>query len=141
MPVDGGTPALIAATSERSAGATWRADGTIVFATTEGLFQVSRERWRTRLLVAPDRARKERLYAQPHFLPDGQSVLFTIVPEASGEGAQIALLDLKTLERKIVQTGGSSARYVPTGHLLYASGPALKVVAFDLDAARPAATL
>ena len=43
-PSVGGTPVSIAATTQRPAGATWRADGTIVFATTEGLYQVS-ETW------------------------------------------------------------------------------------------------
>jgi eukaryotic-like serine/threonine-protein kinase len=133
VPVDGGSPTLIAMTSDRPGGATWRADGTIVFATTEGLFQVSADGGESRLLVSPDRARKERLYAWPQFMPDGQSILFTLLQEDSRDGGQIALLDLKTLERKILLTGGSSARYVPTGHLLYASGPVLKAIGFDLD--------
>jgi hypothetical protein len=41
VPALGGTPVSIFATSERPGGGTWRADGTIVFATSVGLFQVS----------------------------------------------------------------------------------------------------
>jgi serine/threonine-protein kinase len=133
VPVLGGTPVPIAATSQRTVGGTWRADGTIVFATSEGLYQVSENGGEPRLLVKPDRGRKERVYAWPQFMPDGQSVLFTIVPEGLIDGAQVALLDLRTLDARIVLKGGSAARYASTGHLVYASGQALKAVAFDAD--------
>jgi len=133
VPVLGGTPVRIVMTSERSGGGTWRRDGTIVFATSEGLYQVSENGGEPRLLLKPDRPRKERSYAWPQFLPDGRSVLFTMVPEDSIEGAQIAVLDLKTLETRIVVKGGSAARYASTGHLVYASGQTLKAIAFEPD--------
>jgi serine/threonine-protein kinase len=133
VPVLGGTPVPIVTTSERPGGGTWRADGTIVFATSEGLYQVSENGGEPRLLVKPDPRRKERAYAWPQFMPDGRSVLFTMVPEDSIEGAQIAGLDLKTLAASIVLKGGSAARYASTGHLVYASGQTLKAIAFDPD--------
>jgi hypothetical protein len=129
----GGTPVLIVATSERPGGGTWRADGTIVFATAEGLQQVSENGGRPRLLVKPDPARKERAYAWPQFLPDGRSVLFTMVQDEPIEGAQLAVLDLNTLETRIVLKGGSAARYASTGHLVYTAGQILKAIAFDPD--------
>ena len=92
-----------------------------------------RERGEPRLLVKPDPGRKERAYSWPQFMPDGRSVLFTIVPEDSIEGAQIAVLDLNTLEARVVLKGGSAARYASTGHLVYASGQTLKAIAFDPD--------
>ena len=132
-PVRGGTPTLIAATSNRPAGATWRADGTIVFATSEGLFQVSASGGTATLLIKPDRGRKQSLNAWPQFMPGGQTVLFTIVPtDASGE-SRIALLDLKTLAYKTLLDGGTSARFVPPGYLVYASGSAIKAAAFEPD--------
>ena len=133
MPAFGGAPVQIVTTSERPGGGTWRADGTIVFATTEGLYQVSENGGEPRLLVKPDPRRKERHYAWPQFMPDGRSVLFTIVPENSIDGAQIAVLDLQTLEARVLLKGGSAARYASTGHLVYASGQALKAIAFDPD--------
>jgi len=129
----GGTPVPIVMTSERSAGATWRPDGTIVYATTAGLYQVLESGGAPRLLVKPDAGRKERRYAWPQFMPDGRSVLFTIVSEESIEGAQIAVLNLKTGETKVVMKGGSAARYTSTGHLVYASGGKLKAIPFDPD--------
>jgi serine/threonine protein kinase/Tol biopolymer transport system component len=127
----GGRPVLLAATSDRPAGATWEADGTILFATAAGLYRVSENGGDPTLLVKPDPERKERAYAWPHMLPDRQSVIFTIVPEGSIDGAQIAVMDLRTLERRIVLKGGSAARYASTGHLVYASGRVLKAIAFD----------
>jgi serine/threonine-protein kinase len=129
-PVLGGTPGLIVRTTERPGGGTWRADGTIVFATTAGLYQVSENGGEPRLLVKPDPLRKERIYAWPQFMPDGRSVLLTMVPHDSIDGAQIAVLDVRTLEVRIVLKGGTAARYASTGHILYASGQTLKAIAF-----------
>ena len=133
VPALGGPPVQIAATPGRPGGGTWRADGTIVFATSEGLYQVSDDGGQPRLLVKPNPSRNERLYAWPQFMPDGWSVLFTIVPLGSIEGAQIAVLNLQTLEIKVVLKGASAARYAATGHLVYASGSVLKASAFDAN--------
>ena len=103
-----------------------------MFATIAGLYQVSENGGAPRLLVKPDPLRKERAYAWPQFMADGRSVLFTILPSDSTEPA-IALLDLNTLDVKGVLKGGSAARDVPTGHLVYASGETLKAVAFDRE--------
>jgi len=131
VPAVGGTPVLIVTTSDRPGGATWRADGTIVFATSEGLYQVSENGGEPRLLKKPDSRRKERAYAWPQFMPGGRSVLFTIVPDESIDGAQIALLDMSTLEARVVSKGGGAARYASTGHLVYGSGQTLKAISFD----------
>ena len=134
VPALGGTPVRIVTTSDRAGGGTWRADGTIVFATSAGLYQVSENGGEPRLLVKPDPGRQERAYLWPQFTPDGRSVLFTIVPNDSVEAAQIAVLDLNTLKATVVVKGGSAARYASTGHLVYASGQTLKAIAFDADA-------
>ncbi|HEY1306772.1 MAG TPA: protein kinase [Vicinamibacterales bacterium] len=132
VPVGGGTATLIAPTSARAAGATWRRDGTIVFATSEGMFQVSANGGGVNPLVKPDRSRKESLYAWPQFLPGGQAVLFTIVSTDPDAKPQIALLNFESRAISTLLNGGSSARYVPTGHLVYASGTSLKAIGFDL---------
>ncbi len=90
-----------------------------------------RERWSAAAPGETGSPAKGTRYAWPQFMPDGRSVLFTMVPEDSIEGAQIAVLDVKTLEARIVLKGGSAARYTSTGHLVYASGQTLKAIAFD----------
>ena len=70
----------------------------------------------------------------PQLLPDGQTVLFTLATGAGAERwdkANIVVQSLKSGERKTVIEGGSDARYVQTGHLVYALGGALFAIPFD----------
>jgi eukaryotic-like serine/threonine-protein kinase len=136
MPATGGAPVPIASFTERSRGATWGADDTIVYATTAGLYRVSAEGGEPRLLVRPNRERGESDYRWPSFLPGERSVLFTIVPESAEALPRLALLDVDTLEITDVIERATSGRYVSTGHIVYASGTQLRTVAFDLDARR-----
>jgi serine/threonine-protein kinase len=128
---NGGTPTLIAPTTDRPAGAAWSDDGTIVFATAAGLYRVSADGGDVEHLTRADPERGELLYAWPRFLPDGRSVLFTIVPQGSIDEAKIARLDLETRTIEVVAAGGTSARYVATGHLLYAAAGEVMAVRFD----------
>jgi Tol biopolymer transport system component len=133
MPADGGSLTRIVSDADWWLGATWGADDTIVYATSAGLSQVAAGGGEARRLAQPVRDGGEQLYAWPHFLPGGQSILFTIVPKAAAAAAKIATMDLETLEREVIIEGGSDARYLATGHLVYASEGGLKVVPFDPD--------
>ena len=130
----GGVPVTLVATTERPAGASWGTDGTIAFATAGGLYLVlSGDGGDARLLTKPDAARRERGYAWPEWLPDGRSLLLTIVPPDSIDGAQIAMLDVQATPANLRSCSRRALgpRYLPTGHLAYASAGALKVVTFD----------
>jgi serine/threonine-protein kinase len=60
-------------------------------------------------------------------------VLFTITAgDPVNAHAQIAVLDLSTGERATLIPGGSSAEYIDTGHLIYATPGSLRAVRFDL---------
>jgi serine/threonine-protein kinase len=131
MPTDGGTLVQLAHPTARPLGGAWHSDSGIVYATTEGLFQISPEGGTPRLLLRPKRDLKESAYAWPEFLPDGQAITFTILFEGSIDGARVAVLDLATLQPRVVIQGGVSAQYVPTGHLIYALGRGLRAVPFD----------
>ena len=55
----------------------------------------------------------------PHILPDGEHVLYT---EGRGGDLKINVLSLSTGElRSLSPVNASSATYVPSGHLVYAS--------------------
>ena len=72
----------------------------------------------------------------PHLLPDGESVLFSVTTSTDvtrWDEAQIVVQSLRTGERTVVWQGGSDARYVPTGHLVYAVRDGLYAMAFDVD--------
>jgi hypothetical protein len=136
VPIAGGSLVRLADFTARPAGGTWRADGTIVFASAEGLFQVSDQGGTPRVLATPDRGRGERLYAWPEFLPGGDSALFTILPDSRADPAAVASLNLKTGARTVILKGGSSPRYLPTGDLVFMAGATMKAVKFDAAATR-----
>jgi dipeptidyl aminopeptidase/acylaminoacyl peptidase len=135
VPSRGGSPAVVTGITDRPAGGAWRADGTIVYATSEGLYEIPADGGERKLVIRPDRARQEDLYAFPQFLPGGNSIVFTLVSQESTQAPQTVMLDLTTLERKVVLTG-SSARYLAGGQLLYAADSGLHAVAFDASSGR-----
>jgi serine/threonine-protein kinase len=70
----------------------------------------------------------------PQMLPDREHVLFTVTTltgAARWDQAQIVVQSLRSGERTVVINGGSDARYVPTGHIVYALGTSLLAVPFD----------
>ena len=72
--------------------------------------------------------------ADPHLLPGGEWVLFSLRPAGgtSWDQAQIVMQSLATGERIVLVDGGHDARYLPTGHLVYGSNGVLLAVPFDL---------
>jgi hypothetical protein len=136
--VTGGPPVTICRfTSAAPRGASWGTDNTIVFATSDprtGLMKVSATGGDPQVLTRPDVDHGEQDHFWPSVLPGARAVLFTVVA-ASGAGAaenaQVAVLDLKTGQRKILVRGGSHAEYVETGHLIYGLEGTLRAVRFD----------
>ena len=115
-------------------GASWGADGTIVFAAgnTSGLWRVAAVGGELEPLTTPDADQGAIAHLWPQLLPGGEAVLFTIVANQLEE-SQIAVLSLDTGEQSVVLRGGSYPRYTSTGHLLYVSQGNLWAVGFDLD--------
>jgi serine/threonine-protein kinase len=71
----------------------------------------------------------------PQLLRGGESLLFTLrtsQTNVSWDESQIVVQSLKTGERKVILTGGSDARYLPSGHLVYAVANAVFAVPFDV---------
>jgi serine/threonine-protein kinase len=136
IPAGGGAIETITpevAGNTRTFGGSWGRDGTIVVSSGGTLLRVSASGGKTQVLAAPDMVAGKVRYAWPEFLPDGRSVLFTVLPESGPADARIAVIDLMTRQQKTVVHSGHSARYIPTGHLLYAGGGGLQAVRFDLE--------
>ena len=122
-------------------GASWGDDNTIVFATDDpstGLWRVSADGGEPTVLTTPDAAQHESDHAFPSVLPGGRGVLFTIAAAGQADNAQVAVLDLKTGQRKTLIRGGSQAEYVDpsagsgqAGYLIYAAAGTLRAVRFD----------
>ena len=136
--IRGGPPVPITEVDSGSRGASWGANDTIIFATSDpgtGLWRVaSGGGSEPELLTTPDPEQGELDRRWPVILPGGHAVLFTIVPrQRATENAQIAVLSLESGTYEVVLPGGSHARYVPTGHLVYGVRGTLQAVGFDLD--------
>ena len=118
-------------------GATWGEDGTIIYATGNretGLQRVSADGGTVEVLTRPDPAKGEADHVWPELLPGGQAVLFTIWPPSGGsDNAQVAVLDLRTGDQRVLVPGGSDARYISSGHLVFGAGGGLRSVPFDLQ--------
>ncbi len=113
-------------------GATWGPNDMIVVSpiNTTGLFQVSAAGGAAQPLTTLKEG--ELSHRWPAFLPGGKAILFAIANAGNPEGWQIAVQRFDTGERKILVRGGSHARYVPTGHLVYYRSGTIMAARFDL---------
>jgi serine/threonine-protein kinase len=120
-----------------SGGASWGADGTIVFApSTTGnavLWRVSADGGTPKRLTELDRAKGEYSHRYPQILPGGKVVLFTSLRGFGWDESNIEALRLATGERRVLVRGGHTGRYVPGGHLLYFRAGSLLDIPFDPD--------
>ena len=127
--ITGGTPVTLCE-ADFTTGASWAADGTIVFGQgSAGIWEVSANGGEPRVLVE---GRNGALYRGPQKLPDENALLITVREGgASWDESTIVVDRLDTGERNTLIRGGSDARYLPTGHLVYAVGSTLFAVLFD----------
>jgi serine/threonine-protein kinase len=114
------------------AGGSWGPNGRLVYSPSynTGLWIVSEGGGDERKLTTPDTASGELGHWWPQILDDGDHVVFTAY-RVPIEKATIEVLSIRTGERKVLLTGGVFGFIVPTGHLLYAAGEAIRAVPFD----------
>jgi len=132
--ITGGAPVKLGDAQQLTWGASWGADDTIVYGRgPAGIWRVSGQGGTPERLVAVDEKKGEAAAAYgPQLLPGGRAVLFTLATSAGWNEAQIVVQSLDSNERKVVLRGGRDARYVETGHLVYARSGTLLAVPFDL---------
>jgi hypothetical protein len=133
VPVEGGVPITLCDASILY-GANWGRDNGIVFTdgSGTGLSRISAEGGKPEILTKPDPKREERSHRLPSWLPDGKSVLFTIMRYGFDRQPWLALLRLDTREWHLLLQDAADARYVPTGHLIFLRQGTLMAVRFDL---------
>ena len=114
-------------------GMSWGAGGILFGQGSQGIMRVSPNGGKPERLVSVNGG---ELAHGPQMLPDGQTVLLTLTtggnrsPDA-WDKADIIAQSLKSGARKTLIQGGSDARYLPTGHLVYALHGVLFAVPFD----------
>jgi serine/threonine-protein kinase len=130
--LDGGSPLELCHSSW--AGGTWGRNGTIIYTKTyaTGLWRIPAAGGTPEKLTEPSREAGELGHWWPQFLPGEKEVLFTAwsTPVAK---ARLMVLSLETGKQKVILEGGTYARYVPTGHILYMREEGLMAAPFDLD--------
>jgi Tol biopolymer transport system component len=113
-------------------GISWGADGIVFGQGRRGIMRVSADGGTPEVLVRVSDGEAQA----PQILPGGQQVLFTLATGTArdrSDRAHIVVQSLKSGERKTLIEGGSDARYVPTGHLVYALSGSLYAVPFDAE--------
>ena len=130
IPIHGGS-AVNLCDAQRSFGAQWGADDTIVFAQPNvGILRVSASGGTPELLI-PEATRE--IYYGPQVLPRNNAVLFTVADGQRWDNARIVVHSLETGEQKVLIEQGRDARYLPSGHLVYVLTETLFAVPFDFD--------
>jgi serine/threonine-protein kinase len=140
VPITGGAPITLCSL-QRSRGASWGPDDTIVIATTasSGLSLVTAAGGEPRALTTLDEERAEVTHRWPQWLPGGRAVLFTVGVREAGEfdDATLEVVEVATGDRKVVHRGGTYGRYVPTGHIVFIETETLFALPFDVDRLEP----
>jgi len=118
-------------------GAHWATDNMIVYAPNfgSGLLRISSAGGTPQTLTTPNAKEQEISHRWPQVLPGGNYVLFTIQMSSATtfDDARIAVLSLQTGKWRTLLQGGFYARYVPSGHIVYARAGSLMAVSFDLS--------
>ena len=115
-------------------GGSWREDGVIVFsgASQAALSKVSSAGGAPESYTTLDKQKGELTQRWPQFLPTGKEVVFTSSPRPSNfDDADIVVYSEVSGKPKTILHGGSYARYLPSGHLVYVHNATLFAVPFD----------
>jgi serine/threonine-protein kinase len=141
VPVAGGPVVNLAEIGDAfAAGGIWETDGSIFFQRGwgGGIARINEfaAGIMPQTLFTPEPQKHERGLIWPQRLPDDDLVLFTSNPGniASMNDAQVVMGRLSDPSSRTVLAGGTYARYVPTGHLIY--GYDGKLMAAPLDLAK-----
>ena len=109
----------------------WDATGIVFGEGRDGVRRVSPQGGKPEQLVT---VKDEEWAHGPQILPDGQTILLTIGKGSVDDkwnAARVVLHSLKTGQQTTLIEGGSDARYLSTGHLVYAVGGVVFAAAFD----------
>src|SRR5262245_47521783 len=120
------------------AGATWVDDVSLLVGSgvSQGLLRASADGGAPTQLVAP--SGNETFYATPSMLPGGSDALIAVYSTPPNiDNAFVDVLSLKDRSRKTVARGGTAARYLPSGHLIYSNRNTVFAIPFDLAAREP----
>jgi len=130
VPTAGGPAATICPVDSYFSGAAWLPGDAIVFTQgILGLFRVAAKGGKPERLAVPDVEKGEKSYARPTLLPDGQTLLYTLI--FTDGATRIVGRRLGGGQPLTIVEDGFGPRYRPSGHLVYGQGDRLMAVRFD----------
>ena len=130
----GGSPQDVCSVPGFMRGGWWTADNVIWFGHLNSVvYRVPSIGGIPEEVTVMDSLQGEISHRFPQPLPDGKTIIFTVKYNniTSFDDAVITAENIVTHERKTLIRGGSYARYVPTGHIMYARGSSIYAVPFD----------
>ena len=133
VPVNGGTVVTVLALSSagNGNGGVWRSDDTIFFGAGRTIWRISAEGGSPDRVTALERSKGEIDHRLPFLLPDGQTLLYTLRYGPGWDEQHIVAQRLGTGDRHVLIKGAATARYAPTGHLIYTRAGTMMAVRFD----------
>jgi serine/threonine-protein kinase len=140
VPLAGGEARTLGRMPGFANGIAWGRDGWIYFGVnragggTGALYRMREAGGEPEVVLSPDDGAGEMSYRWPSLLPNGRTLLFTVLQGSTDDTAKIAALDLSTGYKRIVVERGSNPRYAPTGHLVFGRESKLWAVRFDPEA-------
>ncbi len=127
----GGAPSTVCQ-SDLPSGLSWDESGIVFGQGPRGIFRCAANGGSPEQLVTVNDG---EVAHGPQMLPDGRTLLFTVAKLADGpalwDKAQVVVQTLPTGARTTLIRGGSDARYLETGHLVYAVDSDILAVRFD----------
>ena len=130
VPVSGGAAATLAEILNPF-GMSWSPGAILVGQGYKGILRVNENGGATQIVQVAD---GELAYG-PQLLPDGDTILFTVTKGTAQdrwEKAQVVAQSVKSRKRTLIVSPGSDARYLSTGHLVYALAGSILAAPFDL---------
>ena len=134
----GGGAATTICAADRPFGMTWEGDDILFAQNTRGqrggVMRVPADGGTPETIVA---AQDDEFVQGPQMLPGRGALLFSVVSGSfNWDRARIVVQPLPTGPRRTIVDGGSNARYVPSGHIVYAVGGTVFAVPFDVKRLR-----
>ena len=132
--IDGGAPVALCP-AENLWGASWLTDNTILYGQSDvvgaGIWRVSADGGKPERIVKLDPG---QVAQHPQMLPGGRTMMFTLARrDDQPPPAQIVVQSLDTGVRRVIVERGVEARYLPTGHIVYALAGTLFAVPFNVN--------
>jgi serine/threonine-protein kinase len=131
--VSGGPLRTVVDAINLSSGFTWTGNRLFFAEFAKGIQEMSADGGESTVLIPTD---ANHIALMPQLLPDGDSVLYTLAGTddlVRWDRAQVIVESLKTHQKKVLINGGTDGAYVPSGHIVFASGNTLMGARFDVN--------